>query len=81
MASFATKSIDFGSPFKQRIAYTADGNPEYIGEAYPGYATSVARWRIKKLTYDGSNVTQIDWADGNDDFDNVWDDRASLSYS
>lgn len=56
-------------------------NPIYVGEADPGTATSSAGWRIKKLTYSGSNVTDVQWADGDLAEDNVWDDRAALSYS
>ncbi len=52
----------------------------YVGEASIGTATSSAAWRIKKITYTGSSLS-ITWADGDDNFDNVWDNRASLSYS
>jgi hypothetical protein len=48
----------------------------YIGEALPGTATSSATWRIKKWT-----GTAMLFADGNGDYDNVWDDRIGLSYS
>lgn len=60
----------------------AAGSITYIGEALPGSATSSPLWRIKRLDEsDGTVELIIKWADGNDDFDNVWDDRASLSYS
>lgn len=50
----------------------------YAGEALPGTATSSVGWRIKRLT----NATNaLVWADGDSNFDNVWDSRASLSYS
>jgi hypothetical protein len=62
-----------------RYAYSGD-NIEYIGEAYPGTSTADNRWRIKKLVYSGSSVTGMFWAGGNDKMDNVWDDRASLTY-
>lgn len=51
----------------------------YIGEADPGTATSSALWRIKKMNSASGLI--ITWADGNSDFDNVWDDRATLTYS
>jgi hypothetical protein len=51
----------------------------YVGEAVIGTATSSATWRIKKLNSTSGLI--ITWADGNDSFDNVWDNRASLSYS
>lgn len=52
----------------------------YIGEADPGVASSAASWRIKKMTIVGT-VTAIAWADGNGNFDNIWDNRASLTYA
>lgn len=64
------------------IAYDASNNPIYVGEANPGTAESATGWRIKKITYDANNnPTNVQWADGNTKFDNVWDDRASYSYS
>jgi len=54
----------------------------YAGNADPGTLKSAARWQIKKMTYDGNgDLTDLQWADGNTKFDNVWNDRASLSYS
>jgi hypothetical protein len=53
----------------------------YYGRADPGVATSAAAWQIQKLTYAADGDVTIQWADGNDSFDNVWDNRASLSYS
>jgi len=52
----------------------------YIGNAEIGSVGSDATWQIKKLD---TNTLALDktWADGNDNADNVWDDRASLSYS
>lgn len=52
----------------------------YVGEASLGASESAAMWRIKKLETIGT-VFKITWADGNQSFDNVWIDRASLSYS
>lgn len=70
--------------YKVRIEYTtisASDYPLYVGKAAPGSASSAAVWQVKKLAYSGTNVTQVDWADGNDSFDNIWDNRASLAYS
>jgi hypothetical protein len=52
----------------------------YVGFAAMGTATSAASWQIKKLLTTGT-VTVGRWADSNANFDNVWDDRASLVYS
>ena len=56
------------------------GGVTYIGEAIPGTALSAATWRIKRMTEVDPDLT-IEWADGNHAFDNVWNNRASLSYS
>jgi hypothetical protein len=58
----------------------ASSTVTYFGWALPGASTSSAKFRIKKMTISGS-VTTLLKADGNDDFDNVWDNRASLTYS
>ena len=57
-----------------------DTSTLYIGEAATNVVTSQAFWKIRKLSTSGS-VTSIQYADGDDQFDNVWDNRTSLSYS
>lgn len=54
------------------------GDYKYIGEAAPGTATSAGSWRIQRLTVADNTIV---WADGDGEFNNVWDDYASLSYS
>jgi hypothetical protein len=61
----------------QRLAYNSDGMVEYIGLAVPGTLDSALSWQIRKLTYSGTNVTSIDFADGNLNFDNSWDLRVT----
>lgn len=51
----------------------------YVGEAEPGTSAASALWRIKRL--DSTSGLLITWADGDSDFDKVWNDRASYSYS
>ncbi len=51
---------------------------KYIGEAAPGTPASSASWRIKKYITTTGEVT---WANGNSEFDKVWNSRASYSYS
>lgn len=53
------------------------GDITYIGEAHPGTLTSASEWRIKKVDNDES----ITYADGNDDFNNIWDNRLAYAYS
>lgn len=65
----------------QRISYTASGMTEYVGLALPGSGSDEAKWQIKKLTYSGTAVVSSLFAGGNTNFTNIWDNRASLSYS
>ncbi len=51
----------------------------YIGEAVPGSLETAAAWRIRKI--DMSSGTVIEWADGDRNFDNRWDQRAQKIYS
>jgi hypothetical protein len=66
---------------KQRIAYDSSNNAEYIGYAPPAVGTDAAKWQIRKVTYSGNYPVAVDWAGGSTNFDKVWDDRESYSYS
>jgi hypothetical protein len=69
-----------GSPaFATRID-EASATVTYVAKAEPGTLNDEAGWQIQRITVSG-NVTSIEWADGNAGFDNVWNDRASLTYS
>ncbi len=65
----------------RRLSYTSDGFTEYEGWAAPGSSTSSAVWRIKKNIWSNRRLTAIQWADGDTDFNNVWTNPSSLSYS
>lgn len=58
----------------------ASATVTYIGKADPGTATSASSWQVSKVSVSGT-VTLTQFADGDSSFDNVWDNRASLSYS
>jgi len=74
--------VELNSNYTQLLEYDADNNVTYIGIADPGSATSAAVWQIRHLDYDANNnVTSIKWADGDDEFNNIWDNRVALSYS
>lgn len=51
----------------------------YIGEGNLGADESAPVWSIKKMEQVGS-VFRITYADGNQNKDNVWSDRLTLSY-
>lgn len=68
-------------PFSWRGDYDASGNLIYEAWAVPGSSTSSAVWLVAKNSYDGSNnLTTIQWA-GTADFNQIWDNHLSLSYS
>ena len=52
----------------------------YIGKSAPNASTSSAVWLIKKITESGT-VTTIAYADGDSQYNNIWDNRTSLTYS
>lgn len=55
------------------------GTYVYVGYAIVGSTTSSAVWKIKRIKT--TNVVEVLYAGGNAFYDNVWDDRSSLSYS
>lgn len=57
-----------------------DANTTYIGKASHGAATSSAVWQIKKITVSGT-LTTIAYANGSDNYNQIFDNRTSLSYS
>lgn len=75
LASLGGAQVDY----TQRID-EASATITYIGKADPGSAEGAAVWQIKRVEIIGTE-TEITWADGNVEFDNVWDNRASLSFS
>ncbi len=52
----------------------------YCGYAPIGTAPSAAGWAILKIWNVGNIISYL-WADGNRNFDNVWDNRSALTYS
>lgn len=59
---------------------SSTANTTYVGNAPVGSATSAAAWQISRIVISGNDVT-ITYADGDADFDNIWDNRTGLSYS
>lgn len=58
----------------------AGSNVEYFGWAsFFGATETQAAWRIMRITYSGTDFI-VQWADGDQDFDNSWQDRATLTY-
>ena len=57
----------------------ASSTVTYFGKAVRGSSTSSAVWQIYRISV-GGTVTSFEWADGDDSFTKVWDNRASYSY-
>jgi hypothetical protein len=71
------QTISFGG-FKFTLRLATVGDIDYVGEAAIGTTTSAASWRIKRI--DSATGVILQWA-GSGVFDQIWDNRASLSYS
>jgi hypothetical protein len=63
----------------------ADANTIYIGKAKAGSSpfspllNSLPLWQIRKIVVSGT-LTSVLWADGDIKFDNIWNDRTTLTY-
>ena len=66
--------------YKERYAYTGGGLIEYIGRAEPGKSISSAVWQIKKMSYDGSNIGEINWASSVTNFIHYWSGLGGLGF-
>ena len=52
----------------------------YLGYAALGTATSSPAWFMQKIVVNGELISTLT-ANGSDKYNNIWNDRASLSYS
>jgi hypothetical protein len=68
--------------YTQIFDYNIFNNLIYQGEATPGSLTSDPVWSIKKFSYNLlGKITNVQYANGDINKINIWDDRASLVYS
>lgn len=73
---------DTGVPVKVAGAVRLDdagSGVTYVGSAAAGAGVGDAVWQIKKIVELNGDIT-ITWADGDSLYDNVWNNRASLTY-
>ena len=52
----------------------------YFGFAKTGADESALAWKIKRVSV-ANGITKVEYADGNNEYDNAWADRYSLIYS
>lgn len=78
--SESASPVRLPTSLRKLIYDEVDATTTYLGFAAPGALTSASVWLIQRLTFTGPDIL-MEFADGNAEFDNVWDNRASLSYS
>lgn len=74
------RALDVISPACSVQFDNAGSGVYYLGYSGPGVGTDAASWQIQRVTSSGGDVV-VEYADGDSLFDNVYDDRAGLSYS
>lgn len=67
-------------PYAKKVDFVSDVEM-YKAEAPVGTNTSAASWRIQKIEFGIDGDVSITWADGNANFDNIWDNRSSYVFS
>ena len=69
------------SNLQVRVAYDASDQPEYVGYAQPGLAEGAVGWQIQKNTWSvGDLLTATEYAESDNGYIHVWDDRATYTY-
>jgi len=72
----------FGTTSKKIAPDSGTATTLYVGYAKPGSGGSEAAaiWAIKRIENPSTDTWQIEWADGDQEFNNIWNDRESLTY-
>lgn len=66
---------------RQEIDYDSTANANYVGIAAPGATTAQAAWAIRKITFDSQSRTiRVEFAGKTLEYNQVWDDRLTLTY-
>jgi hypothetical protein len=77
----AQPTFDFTDNRRQFFDYDGGEQVVYLGRANANSKVSETVWQIRKFTYDGIKVTQINFADQSTGFDKEWDERTSYDYT
>jgi hypothetical protein len=78
-AQLRASPVEITQPTYVTRTDSASSTVLYVGYANPGSSPGSAVWQIIRYTTSG-NEFYGEYADSNDNFDNVWNNRASLSY-
>ncbi len=76
----SVSSLDNKVFFEPALVDESNPNIIYKGYANPGAKMEEPVWAIQKISYT-DDVCTYQWADGNKDFDNIWDNRTALVYA
>lgn len=80
-AKIKPTAVEVHNNYTIALDYDGSNNMIYVGKATLGSSKSAAVWSIRKFTYDGNNnLTDIQWANDGA-FNNIWNNRVSISYS
>lgn len=66
--------------YEPKLVDETNSNAVYKGFANPGAKSDAPVWAILKVT-NNKGVLSYHWADGNKNFDKIWDNRKALQYS
>lgn len=66
--------------YEPKLVDESNANIVYKGFANPGAKTDAMVWAITKVT-NTKGILSYQWADGDKNFDNSWDNRKTLFYS
>ena len=75
----AVLTVDANNVEKLRVDVPVAGTT-YEGYALPGTLNGTPAWKIKKIVVAGA-LTTTTYASGDSNFDKIWDDRATYTYS
>lgn len=67
-------------PMEITLIIDEQGTITYLGKAKLGTATSDAAWQIRRINFSGTTNT-FQYANGSRRYDQIWDNRASLTYT
>lgn len=79
-----TEFAGAGTTTSQALAVqidTSNSGTTYYGFAAPGASGTAAVWQIKREVETGGTQDVFTFADGNANFDNIWNNRGTYSYS
>lgn len=77
---YAVSTLDSKIFFEPVLIDESNPNIIYKGFASPAANPQEAVWAIQRISNTG-DVCSYQWADGNKDFDNIWNNRTELLYA